>query len=153
MRHSLTIVRGFTLVELMCVVVIVAVLVTIALPAYRGHLISAKRISGKTILMSVLARQEQYLINNQRYAVSLDLLGYDSSPFAIGPTGNRVAINSPERTYLLSISGVSPPEAPMAFTLQAIPQLGQTEDSRCGILALSSTGVKSASAGSLAQCW
>jgi type IV pilus assembly protein PilE len=153
MLHSTIRCRGFTLVELMSVLVIVGILVMLALPAYRSHVISAKRLNGKMILMAILARQEQYLINNKRYARSLEQLGYNSSPFAIGSTGNRVPINSPDRTYLLSISEVSPPEAPTSFTLQAIPQLGQVDDSRCGVLALSSTGVKSASAGSLRQCW
>ncbi len=116
-------------------------------------MISTKRSSARVELLKTLARQEQYFINHKRYAASFDLLGYASSPYAISSAGEVVPIDSPDRLYLVSITDVSPMEAPSEFTLQAIPQLGQVKDSRCGILGISSTGVKSASAGSIASCW
>ena len=144
---------GFTLIELMIVVVVVAILTSVALPAYQGHVIGTKRSSARAELLKTLARQEQYFINHKRYAASLDLLGYASSPYAIRSGGEIVPIDSPDRIYLLSIVDVSPMEAPSEFRLQAIPQLGQVRDSRCGVLGISSRGVKSASSGSIASCW
>ena len=144
---------GFTLVELAVVLLIVGLLMAIALPAYQGHATRVKRATGRAELLEALARQEQYFINHKRYAVSLDLLGYVSSPYAISSVGEVVAIDAPDRVYLMAIADISPADAPRAFTLQAIPQLGQVLDNRCGVLALTSTGIKSASAGTVAECW
>ena len=144
---------GFTLIELMIVMVILAILTSVALPAYQGHVISTKRSSARVELLKTMARQEQYFINHKRYAASLNLLGYASSPYAISSGGELVPIDSPDRIYLVSITDVSPMEAPTEFTLQAIPQLGQVRDSRCGVLGISSRGVKSASAGAVSECW
>ncbi len=144
---------GFNLIELMIALVIVAVLLIVAMPTYQNHVVGTKRSSGKVELLKALARQEQFFINHKRYAVSLSLLGYASSPYAINSGGDTVAIDSPERIYLVSIADVVPTEAPTAFTLQAIPQLGQVKDRRCGVLRISSKGVKSASSGSVASCW
>ena len=153
MQHRVNTEAGFNLIELMIVVAIVAVLLMVAMPTYQNHVIGTKRTGGKVALLKTLARQEQFFINHKRYAVSLNLLGYASSPYAVSSGGDVVALDSPERSYLVNIVDAVPAEAPTAFTLQAIPQLGQLKDKRCGVLAISSKGAKSASIGSVASCW
>jgi type IV pilus assembly protein PilE len=145
--------RGFSLVELMLVLVIMAILVTVALPTYRGHVISTQRSLGWAALLTAMARQEQYFINYRQYASSLDALGYGEGPHAIGSRGNIVPADSPDRVFLLGISNTEPELAPMTFTLTATPQLGQRQDRRCGVLSLHSTGSKTTSAGSVEECW
>jgi len=145
--------NGFTLIELMIVVAIVAILAMVVLPGYQGHIRKAKRSIARAELITVLARQEQFFVMNKQYAGRLDLLGYDSSPYAVGPDGEQVPITSPARIYLISVFDALPVGAPQVFTLRATPQLGQVRDRQCGFLQISSSGIKSASAGSISDCW
>ena len=61
--------RGFTLVEILIVVTVVAILAFIALPSYQQHVIKTKRSLAKAELMEVLSRQEQFFVNNRQYAL------------------------------------------------------------------------------------
>ena len=145
--------RGFTLIELMIVVAIIAILMMIMLPSYQGYGLKAKRSIGRAELLSVLARQEQFFVLNKQYASKLDQLGYGSNPYAINASGGRVAFTANDRSYIVSLLDVAPVSAPQAFTLRATPQLGQAHDTQCGFLQLTSLGVKSAEGGSITDCW
>lgn len=66
--------RGFTLIELMIVVAIVAILGMIAVPAYNNSTIKARRSDGQTALMDVMAREERYFTERNTYTTSLAAL-------------------------------------------------------------------------------
>lgn len=149
MKNTMTRTRGFTLIELMIVIVVVAVLVGVALPTYQQQVIKTKRAIAKGELMEVLSRQEQYFVNNRQYAVSLASLGL-SNPYAIDVDGDQVLTTADDRIYTISL--VDPTAT--TFTVQAVPQLSQTKDSLCGTLTISSTGVQSASGtATVEDCW
>ena len=145
--------NGFSLIELMVVVTIVAILMGVMLPSYRAYVIKAKRSVARAELLTVLARQEQFFILNKQYASKLDQLGYGGNPYAINANGERVALTALDRIYLISLFDLAPASAPQSFSLRATPQLGQARDAQCGFLQLTSLGVKSAEGGSIADCW
>jgi type IV pilus assembly protein PilE len=60
--------RGFTLLEVMIVCVIVGVLAAIALPAYQNYIVRANRSAAQRFMMDVSNREEQYLNNLRSYA-------------------------------------------------------------------------------------
>lgn len=60
---------GFTLIEVMIVVVIVAILATIALPSYRAYIIRGKLMDGQTALGEGRIKMEQYYQDNRNYGV------------------------------------------------------------------------------------
>lgn len=62
--------RGFSLIELMIVVVIIGVLSAIALPSYQDHIRKGKRAAAKSILSDLANRQQAYLIDKRSYADS-----------------------------------------------------------------------------------
>jgi type IV pilus assembly protein PilE len=150
---NLTSRNGFSLIELMIVVTIVAILMGVMLPSYRTYVLKAKRSVGRAELLTALARQEQFFILNKQYASKLDQLGYGNNPYAINANGGRVALTENDRSYIISLLDVAPVSAPQAFSLRATPQLGQARDAQCGFLQLTSLGVKSAEGGSIADCW
>ena len=141
---------GFTLIELMIVVAIVAILLAVGIPGYQQQVLKTKRSLARGELLEVLARQEQYFINNKAYATDLTNLGYPANGYYVDTDSNDLA-TAARAIYLIQFSGTP---TTTAYTLQAVPQGGQTKDSRCGTLTITSTGVKSeGGSGSTADCW
>jgi type IV pilus assembly protein PilE len=65
--------QGFTLVELLITVVIVAILASIAIPSYRQYVIRANRSAAKEAMMDIANRQQQFLLAHRSYADKSDL--------------------------------------------------------------------------------
>ncbi|ANA32857.1 type IV pilin protein [Ralstonia mannitolilytica] len=132
-------VRGFTLIEVMITVAIVAILSMIAYPSYVKYIVRSNRAAAESFMHEVAAAQERFLVDNRAYAGSLSALQYASSVPA------NVASNY---TITLSASSVPP-----SYQLVATPQGSQqVNDSACGTLTLTNTGSKSAS-GNASNCW
>lgn len=64
---------GFTLMEVMIVVVIVGILASIALPSYRNQVIRGNRAAAQSMMMDLSNREQQYLIANRVYADDAEL--------------------------------------------------------------------------------
>jgi type IV pilus assembly protein PilE len=60
-------VRGFTLIEVMIVVAIVAILAAIAVPAYSDYVRRGKIVEATTALSDFRTRMEQYFLDNRTY--------------------------------------------------------------------------------------
>ena len=143
---------GFTLIEVMIVVVIVAVLLTIALPAYQNSVIKGNRAAGRGILLDVASRQEQYFINNKVYADTLAKLGYGvdgSDQFYLDNQGEKSSASNAETVYIVSLSTV-----PAPYAITASVRGLQVKDTRCGNFTVTAAGAKTNSgSGSYAECW
>lgn len=61
--------KGFTLIELMIVVAIVAILTTIAYPNYRDYVIRGQLVDATQGLSAVRANMERYFQDNRTYLV------------------------------------------------------------------------------------
>jgi type IV pilus assembly protein PilE len=141
---------GFSLVEMMIVLLISGLLFFVALPGYRGVVLKAARTAGKGVLISVMARQEQYFINRKRYALSLVDLGLPS-PYYVDKQAEPV--NAARAVYRIELDV----EADEYLGVKAVPQNNQLQDSACMTFTISRIGVRSVSGGSASshprQCW
>ncbi len=140
---------GVTLIELLIAIVLVSILAASAYPSYTQYVVRAKRTAGKSVLLQVADRQQQYFMDNKSYANSLTALGYQENPFMVGDDGDYVALADDDRVYMIILA------APTAttYTLTAVPQMMMaSKDTKCGTLSLSSTGQKGSSGGS-SRCW
>jgi len=127
---------GFTLVELLVAMVVMAILSSVAIASYRSFTLDARRATALTALSDAASRQEQFFLNNKTYTAT------------VGGGGINVAATVEGGYYTLSI--VAPPAAcPVArcWVMQATPQGNQAEDS-CATLSYNSDGDKTP-----ADCW
>jgi type IV pilus assembly protein PilE len=135
--------RGFTLIELMVVVAVIAILASIAYPSYQDSVRKSKRAQVKADMVELAQRYERFHTVNNTYV-----------GFWAGAFGNANAVvDSPSTggTVAYQIRSVA---AVNSFTLTAAPQGAQQKDTRCGTLGLSNTGVKTEDgAGVLSDCW
>ena len=58
---------GFTLLELMITVAIVAILATVALPSYNGYVREGRRSDAYSALSNIALQQEKYRANNSAF--------------------------------------------------------------------------------------
>ena len=77
-RHKGNKHRGFTLIELMIVVVIIGILAAIAMPSYQQFIIRGKRSAAQARMMDIAILEQQYLLANRSYAnkTTLEANGY-----------------------------------------------------------------------------
>jgi type IV pilus assembly protein PilE len=133
----------------MIVVVIIAIIASIAFPSYTQFILRAKRTAAKSIILQVADRQEQFFADNKQYAATMTALGFPASPFAIDEDGSIVALTSSDRIYSVRVTN---PGGTTTFTVQATPQLAMARDSDCGVMSMTHIGVKGNS-GSSTDCW
>ena len=72
--------RGFTLIEMMIVVVIIAILAAIALPAYQQYVERSRRVDAKETLTRIATLQERHFFQESTYSANLDAMGGAASP-------------------------------------------------------------------------
>ena len=129
-------VAGFTLIELMIVVAVVAILAAIAMPSYQEHVRKARRAQVKADLVEYAQLAERHHTVNNRYVGFV--LPATKSPR--GGTGDYYSLE------------VDTPEKNNSFVIKATPQNAQSAD-RCGTLTINQAGVKTHSSGTYSDCW
>ena len=74
--------KGFTLIELMIVVAIIAILASVAIPAYGDYVLRGKLVEATSTLADLRIRMEQYYQDNRNYgsAAANCLLVMPASP-------------------------------------------------------------------------
>lgn len=140
---------GFTLIELMIAVVVVAILMAIAIPSYESYVQKSRRTDAKTALLDLATREQRFYSTNNSFTDSPQDLGYGAAgttfPMTVGSGYYSVNVIAP--------AGASPP----TFTITATPVGSQTADTECASFTVDNTGKQSAldssNGDSTATCW
>jgi type IV pilus assembly protein PilE len=110
---------GFSLIELMVTVVVVAILAAIAYPSYQRHVLRGIRSQGQQFLMDVAQRQEQYMLDQRSYATQL----------AAGAGGLGMAVpDDVARRYQAPAFAVNNAGTPPSFQISLAPITGGAAD-------------------------
>lgn len=130
--------KGFTLIEVMIVVVIVGILAAIAYPSYQQYVISGNRTDGRATLLNTAQALERCFTQ---------FSAYNNASCTIA---NGATINSSKGLYTIGVVS-----AATTYTLTATPVAGkmQARDTRCTTITLNNLGVKGGTGAEPARCW
>lgn len=129
--------RGFTLIEMLCATVIVAILTAIAIPGYQRHMARVERIDARALLYQLTSAQERFFIQHGRYAGTAVELGY--------PPPAQTANGKYQVAVVRNVVD--------GFTVRATRLVADAEAQRCLWFQLDQHQARASSPGSIEQCW
>lgn len=138
---------GFSLIELMAVITIIALLATLAVTSYQNSIRKARRADAKTVLMETAMFLERNYTETNSYNVLPNSNTLDNSelPHPEAPIDGN--------TKFYDIQFLSGPTT-HSFTIEAAPKNAQLKDTLCAKLTIDETGNKDATGpGTANECW
>jgi type IV pilus assembly protein PilE len=113
---------GFTLVELIVVMLIVAIIASIAIPGYRDAVRKSNRRAAQAEMMDLVNRERQYFIANRTFGTHTDL-NYTLPPELTGKyTAAITTTNGPPPGFTITFTavGVQTPDGPLSLTSEGV---------------------------------
>jgi type IV pilus assembly protein PilE len=121
--------RGFTLIEILVVMVVIGILAAIAVPSYQSQMRKGTRAAAQAMMMDMANKQQFYLQSQRQYTTDYTQLGFPAT-----------LPNEVSTFYDVTITK-NDTATPMTFTITAAPKSG-TRQAADGSLTLDSTGTK-----------
>ncbi len=136
---------GFTLIELVMVIVIVGILMAVALPGYQESMSKGRRADAKAGLMDAANRQERFMLDRSTYTEDMTQLGFGADPMVSEEGHYTVDVETPDTACPIAT----------CYILTATPVAGgaQADDAKCTSFTVDSTGAKTATGSAAAECW
>jgi type IV pilus assembly protein PilE len=141
--------RGFTVTEILTVLIVIAVLAAIAIPMWRTHLVRVRRADARDALTSLQSAQDRHFGRNARYAAAAQLT-------APAPDGLGLAATTAHGLYAITLE-TSADGVGYVATARAVARAGQDADDRCTTFTIDHVGQMGATDASgadrAADCW
>ena len=140
---------GFSVIELLLTLVIIAILASLALPTYQAAVQSARRREAITALLDIANRMERYFSLHHTYASATINTGKASDIITAG-AGPAGIYHTPQGYYDIQLSAQSATH----YVLRAHPQGAQQQDTECGRYTIDERGQRGVSGpASVSTCW
>jgi type IV pilus assembly protein PilE len=134
--------HGFTLIELMLVIIVIGVLLAIAIPNYAGYLERTRRSDARAALLEIASTQERIYFERNQYSNAIaDVWNYREAGVYV----------SAEGYYALTVA--FPGDDPNRFTATATARGKQAGDADCVSFTIDETGLKAATGDDSDDCW
>ena len=139
--------KGFTLIELMIVVVIIGILASIAWPSYQEYIKRSRRSDAQSLMLSISSKQQQFMLDRRQYTDLVGAGGLNISTQGWNCTvdTNKTCANG---SYNVKVDLVAGP--PPSFNVVGTPTGSQAGD---GTLNYSGSGAKSRMVGTTDKGW
>jgi type IV pilus assembly protein PilE len=141
--------RGFTLIELMIAMVVIAILAAVGYPSYLDYVARGKRAEGKGALLRAAQQLERFYSVNNCYPSNTANCGSAGSSAAALTAASINAFSgdsAASSAYNLTVTTNA-----QDFTVTATPIF---TDTKCGNLTLTNTGAKGKTGTeSMLNCW
>ena len=154
MRRPATAQAGFTLVELMVTLAVIAIISSLSVVSYRQYVRRANRVDGTSALLHLSAAEERYYLQHDQYATTAAELA-DPPPAGLGITDTQQGL------YEISVAA-SADGAAVGYiaTATASGAGSQRDDDDCQVFTIDQSGTRGASdsggaesAEITARCW
>ncbi|OYY62256.1 MAG: hypothetical protein B7Y51_08845 [Burkholderiales bacterium 28-67-8] len=130
--------RGFTLIELMITVAIVAILSSIAYPSYRDYIARGRRAEAQSQLMQAAQWMERFYAEN--YAYDQNTAGVAVTDATLFPARYSQSPTSGTAAYTIAVATTGTGST-STFTVTAT-RAGTMANDKCGNFQITSTGVR-----------
>ena len=145
---------GFTLVELMLTLAVIAIISSLSVVSYRQYVRRANRVDGTSALLHLSAAQERYYLQNDQYATT-------ATELAAGPPAGLGIAGTQQGLYDLEVEPAADgATAGYTATATASGSGSQRDDDDCQVFTIDQSGTRGASdAGGAesseitARCW
>jgi type IV pilus assembly protein PilE len=152
--------RGFTLVELIVAMVILATLAAIAIPSYSAYVLKSHRTEVKSALLDAASLEERYFSTSNSYTGNPEQLGYGVTTMNF-PVGNGQYYWIQGITVYPAVPPTpqSPGGTPATYLITAVPNPSsmQVNDTACWQWTVNSAGQQTAATqggtDNTAACW
>ncbi len=119
---------GFSLIELMIAVAIVAIIVAVALPAFQGSIRKSRRTEATNALNAAMQAQERWRANSPSYCTLLLALPTDAPP------GLGQLASTPNGYYAISMDAATVDQTGYTVVATAVAGTSQADDGNCARL-------------------
>ena len=138
--------KGFTLIELMIVVVVISVLASIAYPSYIKYTARARRSDAQQLMQEISLKQGQYILDARSYTTTLGSAGLN-----INRQGWTCVTSCTNPYYTIS-AAMDMTATPPSYTITGTPISGSIVATD-GTLTLDNTGARQRLVNSVNQGW